>query len=93
MVFQKTWLDNDIVPLFQLQGYKLYTQCRNCEGGGVALFVTDSVTSSLGLDLCCTQPFLECVCVEVGSSHGNYIYACVYRPPNGNLNYFMAKLN
>ena len=65
MAFQETRLNSNITTLFQLPGYNLYTQCRNTEGGGVALYVSNSYLSSIVNNMCCTFNYLECVAVEV----------------------------
>ena len=41
MAFHETRLNSNITSLFHLPGYNnnSYTQCRNTEGGGVALYI------------------------------------------------------
>lgn len=93
MGFQETRLDNNISSLYNLPGYKSYNQCRNRDGGGVSLYVSDVYSSSLILDLCCTDQSLECVAVEISYPNGNYFCASIYRPPKGNIPNFIEKLN
>ena len=93
MAFQETRLNSNITTLFQLPGYNLYTQCRNTEGGGVALYVSNSYLSSIVNNMCCTFNYLECVAVEVKCPNGLYLFISMYRPPKGEVQMFLTKLN
>ena len=93
MAFQETRLDNHITSLFQLPDFNYYTQCRNTEGGGVALYVSKVYNSSLLPDLCYMEADIECVAVELKLSQGLYICASIYRSPKGNVLNFLVKFN
>lgn len=93
MAFQETRLNNNIASLFHLPGYNFYTQCRNTEGGGVALYVSNTYNSSLLHNMCFTDNYLECVAVEVKCPNGIYLCASMYRPPRGEMPRFISKLN
>ena len=93
MAFQETRLNNSISSLFQLPGYCLYTQCRNTEGGGTALYVSVTYNSSLLPDLCFTLDYFECVAAEVKFSNCVYMCASIYRPPRGDTAKFISKLS
>lgn len=93
LAFQETRLNNNIASLFQLPGYTLYTQSRNTEGGGVALYVSSSYPSSLSHRFCFTESYLECVAAEVKCPNGVYLCASMYRSPKGVMQNFIEKLN
>ena len=93
MAFQETRLDYHISSLFHVPGYVLYTQCRNTEGGGVALYVADVYVSSLITSISCVETDVECVAVEVKCPKGFYVCASIYRPPKGNVYSFFRRLN
>lgn len=46
LAFTETRLDDSLVPVHQLHGYKMHTVNRNRHGGGVALYVADNCYSS-----------------------------------------------
>ena len=89
----ETRLSNDIVNLYQLPGYNLFTQCRNRYGGGVAIYISDNYNSTMVNDFCFVEPYMECLAVQCVDKHRKHLFICVYRPPNGNVNNFFDRLN
>lgn len=92
MGFQETRLNNNIASLFQLPGYNFYTQSRSTEGGGVALYVSDSYPSFLIRNMCFTESYLECVAAEIKCPNGLYVCASMYRSPKGEIQRFIEKI-
>lgn len=92
----ETRLDSDLIPLYQLPEYNMFNQCRNRYGGGVTLYVSNSYSSTMMNEFSFVEPYLECVSVQcdVNNNTGKKIlYMCIYRPPNGNINCFINKMN
>jgi len=68
--------------------------CRkNHKGGGVSIFVHDSLTfSTVELDGFCRDHDLEVCAVQLHVSSIISYILCVYRPPTGNFSYFLSSL-
>ena len=43
IVLTETWLSDEIVDQFKLEGYRHFSQCRNLHGGGVSVFVLNTL--------------------------------------------------
>lgn len=91
--FTETRLDNDLISLYQLPGYKMFNKCRNRNGGGVAIYVSTVYNSCMLIDFTFTEPYMECLGVESILANKKYLFICIYRPPNGNVESFLNGLN
>ena len=49
--FMETRLDHDLISLYELPGYTLFTQCRSRYGGGVALYVSEDYNCAMNNEL------------------------------------------
>ena len=81
LVFTETWFSRD--NIIEIDGYKSYHSFRNEKiGGGVSVYVTDTLVS-LGLDdLTINNEVIETCCVKI-SYNSSFLYViCLYRPPN-----------
>ena len=90
--FSETRLDSELALIYQLPGYHLYTKCRNRNGGGVALYITNVHHSSMVTEFSHTDPSIECLGVNILIMNKSYLVIYIYRPPSGNMNYFFDKL-
>ena len=88
--FTETRLDQQLVPMYQIPGYNMFTTCRNRYGGGVALYIASKYISSLYYSLC--NDSIECLGVECKILNKTYLCICIYRPPNGDKNIFLNVL-
>ncbi|KAI8482826.1 hypothetical protein Bbelb_394880 [Branchiostoma belcheri] len=71
-------LQNSVVAV---NGYTLYRRDRSRQGGGVGVYVRQTIPSQRRSDL--ERDDLEVCCVEVKPEKARKtILACVYRPPN-----------
>lgn len=91
--FTETRLDNDLIKLYQLPGYNLFTKCRDRHGGGVAMYISTDHHSTISDDFCLLESFIECLAVECISDHRRYLSICVYRPPSGNVSDFLKAMS
>ena len=82
LAINETRLDSTINDeTIALCGYKLFRQDRNRFGGGVALYVLNSISTNLRTDL--TADGLETVAVEILKPNSKpFIILACYRPPN-----------
>ena len=85
--------------LFQLEDYSLPHENRKyCRGGGVAIFVHESLCYTKRNDLCINCEAIENLSIEIRHNDSkNKIFNIVYRPPGGDLkvfeNYFQSILS
>lgn len=93
IAFSDTRLDSNLAPLYNIPGYTIHSKHRNRHGGGVLMYVSDLCVSRVILDVSFCNQCFEWVCVELSRGNSKYFLASVYRPPNGNMNEFLRKLN
>ena len=91
--FTETRLDAGISPLYTLPGYVMFTNDRNRYGGGVAVYVSLRYTGCKVDEFNQMETFIESVGVEVKWNSRMFIFICIYRPPQGNVNDFINALN
>lgn len=84
----ETWLLNVPNEAISIHGYNIIRKDRDGRGGGVALYIKN------------TLPFhrikateeIEQVCICVKFHHSTFIFGTLYRPPNLDHNFFLDKL-
>ena len=84
----ETWLTKDIDLLFELDNYKNFNQYRTSHGGGIKVFIWDSIEVNILSEYCVTKDLYESVACEVFLSGIKYIFCCIYRPPGEKINDF-----
>ena len=91
----ETWLNEVQHDLYDIDNYKhIYKYRENRKGGGVSLFIRDTMPFKVLDDMSVFDDSLECLFVELDKSKslGNSIVVgIVYRPPNTDLNEFNTK--
>ena len=74
-----TVLDREI----HIIGYNMIRKDRNRNGGGVIIYLRDTISFSERNDL--TSNSLEFICLEIKKPHNKSFLVCAwYRPPNSN---------
>ena len=81
--------------LFKLQQYKSIQQVRRTgKGGGIAIFLHESLTSNIRHDLSVNNANIEALRVEIiNKKTKNILFNTQYRQPEQNFNEFEAYLN
>ena len=80
--------------LFELPQYKSIHQVRRTgKGGGIAVFLHESLTFNIRHDLSVTNADIEALCVEIINKKSKNILNTQYRQPAGNFNELEAFLN
>ena len=75
-----------------IEGYNLGTKCcrKIRKHGGVTIFVHEMLTfSNIDLAKFCNDHDFEVCAVKLQISPSKIIVLCVYRPPSGNVEYFL----
>ena len=84
----ETWLDGALDHLFMLNNYSFFNFNRKSKkGGGVAIFVRDSLTAIERLDLVTVTEVCEIVAIEIlqnSPDSKNTIIINLYKPPCSN---------
>ena len=95
LVFTESWLTPDDIDQCKITGYQAIHLLRPSDdpnfksrGGGVSLFIRDSLTFKHRTDLTIMQPFMEGSFIEMHFKDCKYIIGGIYRPPDTNLNQF-----
>ena len=89
----ETWLSNANEDLYNIENYNNVNVCRESRrGGGVSLFIRNSLSYKILHDLMFIDDFIECLFVEIEITKNKYtIVGIIYRPPNTNLEEFNRK--
>lgn len=93
--FSETWLNDSISPLISINNFTLIEQHRSDRrGGGVCLFVHNTLSFKHRPDLSIFNPTIESIFVEITtpSSKEKCIIGVIYRPPNGSIDDFNVHL-
>ena len=85
----ETRLSPHLASLYQLPGYKMFSNCRNTHGGGVSLYISECINSSIDDDFSKVETYIECLGVQTNIMNKNSLLLCTYRPPSGNLEFFL----
>ena len=81
----ETWLVPEITDNeLNINGYHLVRLDRDRHGGGVAIFINDSLSFSVLL----LAPEVELLVISICSFAGNVCIALAYRPPSSSVTYF-----
>jgi len=93
LALSETWTTLDTEELYHIDGYTSVFKSRDSDksGGGVGLYINDSVLHTVRSDLCPQDNCAETLFVEL--PHDNVIIGCVYRPPGNDVNLFTAYLD
>ena len=88
----ETWFRREIHDsMYDLRGFKLFRSDRNSHAGGVAIYVSKSISSKV---ICSNNvdESVEYLLVEVSSNSHKLLIGCVYRPRrNIDLSIFFRK--
>ena len=79
----ETWLDPIVDHDFKLPDYKVFNVYRNEHGGGIKMFVINTLQCEEIKNFCSITPCLESLFIELKlASEDSLIVGCVYRPPS-----------
>ena len=89
----ETWLSNENdLNMIAIEGYEPLHQTRDGRGGGVSIFVINTVKTKR-LECCCfCLPFIEVLTVECIFGAKKFMVVNIYRPPTGDIESFFDKL-
>lgn len=91
----ETWLKEFNMNQYDIPNYNCVHDIRTGirQGGGVCIFVHDSLKFKLRQDLKLNEPNCNSVTIEIENSPSkNILVTCMYRTPNTNLNEFNTAL-
>ena len=86
IAFVETWLEEKISGGFELESYISYDAFRSVHGGGIRIFVHNSLQSSTISNLCKVDNLFESLFAEITLDTGNKItVGCIYRSPSASV--------
>ena len=88
LAVSETKLDSEITDnLLEIEGYTLHREDRNRSGGGVAVYVRNSLKHNRRTDI--PEKSLELVCIEIEPVRARpFLIFAWYRPPSAPLESF-----
>ena len=87
--FSETWLNSSNIYTYSIDGYSHVRLTRETgKGGGVSLFICDSIMYCELPEFNMVCGYIECVFVKINCMGHNFIVGVVYRPPNSNISDF-----
>ena len=81
IILVETWLNSECNDLFTIQGYVSYNIYRNNYGGGVRLYVKNTVNVVILAPYTFINDVCEMLSVEVTLGSNKFALCCVYHPP------------
>ena len=96
LCMSETWLDDSIQNSeLHIPGYVIERHDRNRTGGGVIIYIKDSIIYKLRNDIATTSNIVENLWIEIVSSkHAkSHLISCMYRPPSARIDYYNGILD
>ena len=101
LIFTETWLTTCNIELCKFYGYSAVHLTRPSDqhidfkerGGGISIFVHDTIQYKHRSDLDVILPYMECCFIEINFNNKRYMIAGIYRIPNTDPTLFIDKLN
>ena len=89
MSFSETRLNSTIPDsMIHVDGYDIIRKDRSTSGGGVCIYIRNTINYQSRHDL--SPPVLEVKCVEISKPHSRpFIVVVVYRPPDASPDFFI----
>ena len=87
IILTETWFSN--FHSCDIEGYKSYHVFRSEKrGGGVSIYVRNTIKSVIVSEKSCMYDFIECLTVQVSGLSNSLSVVGVYRPPSGDIDMF-----
>ena len=86
IILNETWLEIDEHYLFNIEGYDTYSVPRNKYGGGVLIYIKQSLSTSQINPLSFISSTFESLFITVNINSVQLTIGTVYRPPNNSRN-------
>ena len=98
IALSESWLKDHSVDRYGLHGYNAEHRFRPSRGGGgVSLFIKDSIEYSVREDLCCQNAHIETLFIEIAKENigksKNVLIGAIYRPPDTDMKLFNATID
>ena len=88
LAINETWLDNTIrTEDVNIPGYRFERCDRSREGGGVAIYIKESLNYKLRKDLVNTNIEALWLEIRIPKYHKSLVVCSIYRPPSSNTQY------
>ena len=90
IAFNETWLDSNLNNnTVHINNYDIIRKDRSRSGGGVCIYLRNSINYKVRHDLIPTE--LECACIEIMKPYSKpFLVTTVYRPPKAPSEFFKS---
>ena len=100
LVFTETWLTKCKIDVCKFQDYSTVHLLRPIDqhidfkvrGGGISIFVHNTIQYKHRADLDIILPYMECCFIEISFNDKTYWIAGMHRIPNTDINLFFRKV-
>ena len=75
--------------LCELKEYRSYVVYRTTHGGGIKIYIRDSLSAMIINEMSFVNELYECLFCELSTPSKKYTINCIYRPPHTSMSRFM----
>ena len=93
IVLTETWLSDDNKSLYNIDRYTSYHTTRNTRGGGVSIYCSNTIKSSIIPSLILCNKSIESCGIDITYNNERFIIFGIYRPHSDTIENFTNKLN
>ena len=85
ILLTETWLTEEDDNIFNIPGYNCFNLYRNNYGGGLKLYLKNSINARLLKDFTFMNDLLEIITVEVMFGNNRAVFSGLYHPPTSSI--------
>ena len=101
LIFSETWLTSEKSDQCRFEGFHSIHLMRPTDniidfkvrGGGISIFIKDTLEFKHRDDLTVMLPYMECSFIELKFNNQNYLIGGIYRIPDTDTDHFIDKFN
>ena len=101
LIFSETWLTSEKGDQCRFEGFHSIHLMRPTDniidfkvrGGGISIFIKDTLEFKHRDDLTVMLPYMECSFIELKFNNQNYLIGGIYRIPDTDTDHFIDKFN
>ena len=93
IVLTETWLSDDNKSIYNIEGFTAYHTIRNTRGGGVSIYCSNTLKSTIISSLTLCNETIESCGIKITYHNEQYNIIAIYRPHTDTIENFTYKLN
>ena len=91
--FAETRLSESISSLYNINGYKIFSNPRNSSGGGVCIYARSKYRANIIESISLTSEVIETMFIKYRLNSKNFVVGCIYRPPSADISLFLEEIS